>query len=46
MDFLTHRAAPNIGGMQRLSGLELLPDLWDLADKFKSGLDELLAAKP
>lgn len=25
---------------------ELLPDLWDLADKFKSGLDELLAAKP
>jgi diacylglycerol O-acyltransferase / wax synthase len=25
---------------------ELLPDLWDLADDFKSGLDELLAAKP
>ena len=21
-------------------------DVWDLADKFKSGLDELLAAKP
>jgi diacylglycerol O-acyltransferase / wax synthase len=25
---------------------ELLPDLWDLADDFKSGLEELLAAKP
>ena len=29
-----------------LSCPELLPDLWDLADKFRSGLDELLAAKP
>ena len=25
---------------------ELLPDLWQLADGFQSGLDELLAAKP
>jgi diacylglycerol O-acyltransferase len=29
-----------------LSCPELLPDLWDLADKFRSGLDELLPAKP
>jgi len=29
-----------------LSCPELLGDLWDLADKFSSGLDELLAAKP
>jgi hypothetical protein len=25
---------------------ELLPDLWDLADDFQIGLEELLAAKP
>lgn len=29
-----------------LSCPELMGDLWDLADNFKSALDELLAAKP